>query len=84
MKLRDQLVKAADCYGAALGIGRQRVSTVVLNRGATLDGIADGTKDCGTVTFERAMQWLSDNWPEGAEWPSSVARPAPSIPEAAE
>ncbi|MGJ8570203.1 MAG: hypothetical protein ACSHXI_05810 [Hoeflea sp.] len=80
MMLRDQLVRVTDCYGAALGIGRQRVSTLVLNRGPTLDGLAAGKKDVNTGTFERAMQWLSDNWPEGAEWPVDVERPALSVP----
>lgn len=75
MMLRDQLVRVTDCYGAALGIGRQRVSTIVLNRGPTLDGLAAGRKDVNTGTFERAMQWLSDNWPAGTEWPEGVERP---------
>lgn len=84
MMLRDQLVRVTDCYGAALGIGRQRVSTIVLNRGPTLDGLAAGKKDVNTGTFERAMQWLSDNWPEGAEWPAEVERPNASEDRAAE
>lgn len=84
MMLRDQLVRVTDCYGAALGIGRQRVSTIVLNRGPTLDGLATGKKDVNTGTFERAMRWLSSNWPDGAVWPADVARPDPVVAEAAE
>lgn len=79
MKLRDQLVRVADCYGAALGIGRQRVSTILLNRGPTLDGLATGEKDVNTATFERAMRWLSNNWPDHAEWPEGVVRPDPTV-----
>lgn len=85
MTLRDELIKVADSFGAAMSIGRQRVSTIVLQRGATLQKIADGTADVTTGTFERAMQWFSNNWPEGAEWPETVARPEPQvIQEAAE
>lgn len=57
-------------------IGRQRVSTIVLQRGATIQKLADGSADITTGTFERAMQWFSDHWPEGMEWPDGIARPA--------
>jgi hypothetical protein len=26
-------------------------------------------------TYDRALNWFSDNWPCGAEWPAGVARP---------
>ncbi|MBD9445781.1 MULTISPECIES: hypothetical protein [unclassified Rhizobium] len=77
MTLREQLILVSDTFGQARGLGRQRVSTIVLNRGSTLDGVAIGEKDVTTGTFERAMQWFSDNWPEGAEWPTDVGRPQP-------
>lgn len=85
MNLLKQLIAVTDVYGSALGIGRKRVSTIVLNRGATLDLVAEGKADVGTKTLERAMQWLSDNWPSDAEWPEGVERPVPEpSPEAAE
>ena len=34
------------------------------------------------VTIRRAkrvLQWFSDNWPEGLEWPADIARPAPTL-----
>ncbi|MDM9619099.1 hypothetical protein [Rhizobium sp. S96] len=52
------------------------MSTIVFNRGAKLDGIANGG-DLATGTFERAMQWFSDNWPDDVAWPDDVSRPAP-------
>jgi len=84
MTLRAQLILVSDLYGQATGKGRQRVSTIVLNRGSTLDKIADGQADLNTGTFEKAMLWFSRNWPDDAEWPSDVARPAARLPEAAE
>jgi hypothetical protein len=85
MTLREELVIVADSYGAARNIGRQRVSSIVLQRGSTLQKLADGAADVTTVTFERAMQWFSDNWPADTDWPEGVARPAPAeIVEAAE
>ncbi|TWA19800.1 hypothetical protein FB004_112165 [Sinorhizobium medicae] len=75
MNLRQQIIAVADTFAQARGIGRKRVSTLVLNRGSKLDDIAAGG-DLATGTFERAMLWLSENWPEGAEWPAGVPRPA--------
>lgn len=85
MNMREQILILTDRYGATLGIGRKRVSTIVLNRGSKLDDVAAGG-DLTTGVFERAVQWLSDNWPDGAEWPAAVRRPAPAVkhPEAAE
>jgi hypothetical protein len=74
MNLREQLLTTADRFGLLAGIGRKRVSTIVLNRGSKLDDIADGG-DLTTGTFERAMQWFSDNWPDDASWPENVERP---------
>ncbi len=86
MTLREQLISISDLFGEAKGIGRQRVSTIVLNRGASLDLIAAGKADLNTGTFERAMHWFSDHWPDGVEWPRDVLRPVPAakVPEAAE
>lgn len=25
-------------------------------------------------TYDRVVQWFSDNWPDGAEWPPSIER----------
>lgn len=75
MTLREQLILVSDEFGRAREIGRQRVSTIVLNRGSTLDLLAQGRSDLNTGTFERAMIWFSENWPEGAEWPGGVPRP---------
>jgi hypothetical protein len=35
-------------------------------------------------TFDRAVQWFSDNWPDGAAWPEGVARPARTRSETVE
>ncbi|TIS37544.1 hypothetical protein [Mesorhizobium sp.] len=32
--------------------------------------------------YDAVVEWFSDNWPEGAEWPDSVLRPSKT--EAAE
>lgn len=74
LPLRTQLIRLADAYGAARGISRARLSTIIFNAGHRLEHIAAG-KDLTTSSWERAMAWFHDNWPEGVEWPRSVARP---------
>lgn len=82
MTLREQLITVSDIFAQARGIGRQRLSTIVLNRGSTLDRIADGDSDLTTGTFEKAMLWFSSNWPDCVDWPADIPRPA-SAEEAA-
>lgn len=77
MAMKDQIVLVADVYASAVGVGRKRLSTIVFNRGAKLDGIANGG-DLATSTFEKAMQWFSDNWPAEATWPDNIIRPEPT------
>ncbi|PRD42472.1 hypothetical protein C5748_16255 [Phyllobacterium phragmitis] len=85
MNMRSHLVRVSDCYREAAGLSRSRVSTIVLNRGSTLDRIAAGQADVTTTTFENAMLWFSVNWPDGMEWPKGVHRPVVCVPkEAAE
>ncbi|MBN9135679.1 MAG: hypothetical protein J0I92_06470 [Phyllobacterium sp.] len=74
MTLREQLLNVADAYCVAASVGRKRVSTIVMNGGGKLDAIASGS-DLTTGSFERAMLWFSDNWPDGVDWPSAVLRP---------
>lgn len=74
MTLREQLLTIADLYAEASGIGRKRVSTVVLNGGGKLDAIAKG-RDLTTGSFERAMTWFSRNWPADLDWPAHIDRP---------
>ncbi|MCQ0986426.1 hypothetical protein [Jiella marina] len=76
LSLCDQLLAVADRYCEATGKRRGTVSAVVLRRGSRLDEIAAGA-DIGTRSFERAVVWFSDNWPEGLAWPQGVTRPQP-------
>lgn len=33
------------------------------------------TGDITTTRFNAAVQWFSDNWPDGAVWPKGITRP---------
>lgn len=75
MDLRTQLITVADTYGHLTGRGRKRVSTLALKQGNRLDAYAEGTLSPTVTVLERAMQWFSDNWPEGHPWPDGISRP---------
>jgi hypothetical protein len=75
LTLREQLLEVAGAFAAARGhVSLKRVSTLIFNEGKKLDRLAEG-RDLETGSFERAMLWLSQNWPENAEWPVRVPRP---------
>jgi hypothetical protein len=38
---------------------------------------------CNTSTFNAALQWFADNWPDDLEWPEKIDRPAKTAKEAA-
>lgn len=71
--LRTQLMRASDAYGAARGISRARLSTLLFNSGHKLDAVFAGS-DVTTGTYERVMSWFADNWPEDKPWPKGVQR----------
>ena len=75
--LRTQLVIVSDIFANARGIGRKRVSTIVLGQGSKLDAVANGSADVTTKTWEKAMQYYSNHWPQNAVWPVSIDRPLP-------
>lgn len=84
IRLTDQLLRVARAYCAARGLSMARVSTLVFNEGKKLDAIETHGADLATGRFEMAMGWFSTHWPEGAQWPAEVARPALSTqPETA-
>ena len=45
--------------------------------GRTYDRLRRG-RDITTRRASRVVQWLSDHWPAGAEWPPDIPRPAPA------
>ena len=79
------LLSVIDAFGSARDISDARASTLIFNDGSKVKQLREG-KDIGVRTLDRSLQWLSNNWPDGAVWPSDVPRPAPTaeIPEAAE
>ncbi len=77
MTLVRHLLQTAKAYATAQGLSLSRVSTIVFGDGKVLSRLDDGA-DLTTRRLETAMQWFSDNWPDGASWPEGPRRPDPS------
>lgn len=71
------LFDIVEAYRKARELSDARVSTLVFNDGGKIKSLREGT-DIGVRRLQRAIQWFSDNWPENAVWPLSVARPDPA------
>ena len=72
----DDLLEVAERHSVA-----RRISLATLGTYAANDGSFFNRLRAGRVTLRRAdhvMQWLSDHWIEGVEWPARIPRPEPS------
>lgn len=75
LTLKDRLLAVLTTYAEARKLSLSRVSTLVFGDGKVIDRL-QGESDITTSRYEGAMVWLSANWPDGAEWPQDVPRPA--------
>lgn len=73
------LLRLTGSFCGAQGIAESTLSTRLFFDGKRIGSIRAGG-DVGARRLERAVQWLSDNWPDGAEWPEDVPRPCVSPP----
>src|SRR5215207_8450948 len=73
----NQLLTVATAFQAATGVSTPTLSWRVFGDSKKLAAIRGGA-DIQVRRHEKAMQWFSDSWPEGAAWPTGIARPEPS------
>lgn len=73
----EQFLQLVSLFCAARGISEARASTLILNGGSRITAIRAGQSDIGIRRLDEAIQYLSSNWPEGAEWPPEIPRPSP-------
>jgi len=71
----DRLLSVARAYASHTGLELSTVSWRVFGDTKKLGAIEAGA-DIQVRRYEKAIQWFSDNWPEGVAWPLGVARPA--------
>lgn len=80
--LRQHLIEAAQAYEAATGISMPTIGRRAMNDNTVLARLAAG-QGFTVKTYDRLIAWLSENWPDGADWPADVPRPAPAAREVA-
>lgn len=68
------LLSLADEYQRVDPVEDKTLSSRVFDDGKKLTALRSD-KDITVSRFNAAVQWFSDNWPEGAEWPKGIARP---------
>jgi len=82
MSAIDHLLRLSDSYRGATGIGQSALSWRMFGDTKKLRALREGA-DIQVKRLEKTLQWFSDNWPDGAEWPADVPRPPPATSEAA-
>jgi hypothetical protein len=71
----QHVLTASKAYAVAAGVAEHTASWRIFGDTKKLAALAAGG-DLYTGRAEAAMQWISDNWPDGHGWPSDVPRPA--------
>jgi len=71
------LLTVADAYRTADQIEEKTLSHRVFGDSKKLAALRLGA-DITVGRMSAAMVWFSDHWPEGADWPHAVPRPASS------
>jgi hypothetical protein len=79
MSAIEQLISVVQAYRAAAPeLEVTTLSWRMFGDTKKLAAIIDGEADLHTRRHEKAMRWLSVNWPEAAAWPAGIDRPAQS------
>lgn len=72
-ELRRALRKIGDIYASASDLKSSTVWARAVGDARFIERIESG-KGFTVKTYDAAMEWFSDNWPDGAEWPTDVSR----------
>lgn len=64
----------ASTYMAATGQTHWWLSQRLFGDGQKLKAILQADADLTSKRLDRAVWWLSDNWPPDAEWPIQIPR----------
>ena len=71
------LVELADALATHKNVRLWRLGHLAAGRGAFFVVLKSGKRHCQTNTYDRVLQWFSDHWPEGLDWPPDIPRPEP-------
>ena len=79
--LRSHLLLLADIKLESSGMSRAAISRAALNDNTFLTRVDRG-ENFTIGNFDKVVRWLSENWPDGIDWPADIERPAPESVEA--
>ena len=82
MSAIDRFLLVARTYRQISGLKTTALSWRLFGDSKKLGALENGA-DIQVTRYEKALQWLSDHWPEPADWPADVPRP-PKTPTATE
>ena len=82
LNTRNSVERLIVAFAAGDSRAETTVSRLASGSGQTLYRLRHG-RDITTRRAERIIQWLSDHWPEGAEWPADIPRPTPNAADEA-
>lgn len=74
MRLTENILDLAKVFGAQRKLSPKTLSMYVFKSTFILDRLSSGG-DITTRSYERALQWFSDRWPEDVSWPDHIERP---------
>jgi hypothetical protein len=77
LSLSSQLPAALKVYLKATGTKPTILSHAVFGNGSRLTRVLAGSAGLSVDSWEKVMQYLSDHWPAGIEWPENVIRLPP-------
>ncbi len=73
--LRSSLEILAAQFTAATDLSKAAIGQRSINDNTFFTRLAKGEAGFNIRTYDRVVLWLSENWPEGIDWPDGVARP---------
>lgn len=79
-ELVQALMKVAYRFSAATGKQLSTIGRAACDNARFFDALLTGGKSCTLRIYSDLMQYFSDHWPEGAEWPEEARRPPPRAP----
>lgn len=75
-ELRRNLLNCAAVFCAQRDIGLSTLGRLAAGDWRFFDRLSDDDRTFTARKYDEVVQWFSDNWPDGATWPSVVERPA--------
>ena len=73
----QSLISLADTYAHHYGVTHWAVSYRALGKGDFFVRLTAG-RECTIRTYNKVLQWFSNNWPIDLAWPADIPRPDPA------